>query len=343
MGLNLGQKLKNGKYVIDRELGRGRFGITYLAKDADGAFWVIKILNPAVLACLNEEECDRLEEQFWQEGTKLARCHGTPHIVQAEMPFKEGTIVCLPMEYVDGVSLADRAERILLEETALEYIRQIGEALAVVHGQGLIHCDIRPANILLRIRGSQAEAVLIDFGLALTCDAELTRTREKERVDGFSPIELYSRGQAVGSYTDIYSLAATLYELLTGETPESAYELRSQSRNIVSPQVKNLNISAQTAKAILTGMALEAEKRSQSIQAWLKLLQLKKIPSGSLQIDKTNWTKWQTIWGAIAVAVAIVVGIPAWLAALKPNPQPSTKSVPQANPPNILKKQVSPK
>jgi eukaryotic-like serine/threonine-protein kinase len=252
---------------------------------------------------------------------KLAKCSGTPHIVKMATPFKEGTVACLPMEYVDGNSLRDRSEPILSEPTALKYIRQIGSALAVVHGQQLVHGDVRPANIFLRIREGKAEAVLTDFGLALDCDAVLTRTRDKERADGFSPIELYARGQAVGAYTDVYSLAATLYELLTGEVPVSAYDRKARGYELVSPQVKNLEISGKTAKAILAGMELEEIKRPQSVQAWLE-----KLGVGNLEQEtppaKANW---QTIWGALGVVVALLIGIPAWLA-LKPDSPPAPPS-----------------
>jgi eukaryotic-like serine/threonine-protein kinase len=217
MSLKPGQNLLNGKYVIERELGRGRFSITYLAKRSDDERCVIKVLDPQAVTVLTPGERDRLETMFWQEAVKLAQCSGTPHIVKVAMPFKEEAVTCLPMEYVDGNSLGDRSQRILLEPTALEYVRQIGEALTVVHGHKLVHRDIRPANIFLRIRDGKAEAVLTNFELTVDFDAEQSRTRKQECTDGFSPIELYSRGKPMGAYTDVYSLAATLYELLTGK------------------------------------------------------------------------------------------------------------------------------
>ncbi|MCY6489255.1 serine/threonine protein kinase [Leptolyngbya sp. GGD] len=329
--LSLGQKLQKGEYTIERELGRGRFCIAYLAQRSNGERWVIKILNPHVMAGLTSTERDRLETMFWQEAVKLAKCSSTPHIVTVEMPFKEGTVICLPMEYVDGNSLGDRAQRILLESTALEYVQQIGEALTVAHGQKLIHRDVRPANIFLRIRGSKAEAVLADFGLAVACETEQSRTRELERMDGFSPIELYSRGQAVGDYTDVYSLAATLYELLTGEVPVSAEARKVRGEALISPQVMNPEISGRTTKAILKGMELLPERRSQSISDWLKLLGVEKQRESPVK-EATNWEKWQAIWAALAVIVALGMGIPAWLALNKPDPPPTPPEKPTVQP-----------
>jgi eukaryotic-like serine/threonine-protein kinase len=332
MAFNPGQTLQNGQYTIERELGRGRFGITYLAKRWDGRRWVIKILNPDVLAALDANERRRLEKMFWLEAVKLAKCNGTPHIVQTEMPFEEGVVVCLPMEYMDGNSLADRAQSQLLEATALEYIRQIGEALAVVHKKGLVHCDIRPANIFLRIRDSKVDAMLTDFGLALSCEAELTRTRTQERSDGFSPIELYSRGQPVGPYTDVYSLSATLYELMTGKVPVSACDRGTQRHQLVSPQVMNPDISGKTTTAILAGMELLPAKRPQTVEAWLKQLSYQNIAVTTNSIVNINWTKWQTIWGALAVLATLLVSIPVWVTWVKPEKPPIPEVSPKSSP-----------
>jgi eukaryotic-like serine/threonine-protein kinase len=337
MALTPGQQLQKGKYTIEKELGRGRFGITYLAKRSDGQRRAIKILNPDVLATLTRPEQERVETKFWQEAVKLSKCSRIPHIVEIDTPFREGTVACLPMEYLDGNSLADRRERILLEDKALEYVRQIGEALVVVHQRDLIHCDIRPANIFLRIQGSEVDAVLADFGLALDVETELSRTRDKEYVDGFSPIELCVHGQAVGAYTDVYSLAATLYELLTGEIPISAKDRKVNAIELVSPRVKNLEISASTNNAILAGMALMPEKRPQSVQSWLEQLNLGKAsgtPAKKPMNWQTNWMAVSAIAAVVGVIVMLIVGIPGWLPWLKadPAPTPSPKPIMQIAP-----------
>lgn len=78
MALTPGQQLQKGKYTIERELGQGQFTITYLAKRNDGERWAIKILNPDVLATLSDDECKRLEDLFWLEALKLAKCGDIP-------------------------------------------------------------------------------------------------------------------------------------------------------------------------------------------------------------------------------------------------------------------------
>jgi serine/threonine protein kinase len=309
MTLSPGQTLHNGKYTIKQELKRRQYDITYLAERSDGEKWVIKTLNSAVLSSLTPDERDRLESLFWQEAIKIAKCSGTAHIIKAEMPFKAGEVACLPIEYLDANSLAERAKPILTEATALKYIQQIGEALKIVHQQGIVHRDICPENIFLRINEGEIEAVLTNFGLALDCDAVLSQTRKNECRDGFSPLELYSSGQTVSPYTDIYSLAATLYQLLTNKIPPSADKRQIDGEKLISPQAENTNISGKTAKAILAGMALKPEKRPQSVEAWLKKLNLKKITNNSAK-NKINWTKWGVIW---TIIIGLFAAIPAWL------------------------------
>jgi eukaryotic-like serine/threonine-protein kinase len=328
MELVAGQKLQNGKYIIEHELGRGRFAITYLAKKTDGERQVIKILDPQVLAALTQKESNRLEEQFWKESVILAMCNNSPNIVKVYMPFREGSIACLPMEYIDGKSLADRSQKILTEELALKYIWQVGEALAEVHSQKLVHCDIRPANIFLRSRDGLQEAVLADFGLSLEFGMRLTSTRARERVDGFSSPELYVRDRPVGAYTDVYSLAATLYDILTGEPPMSVTQ-RDSTTPLKSPQVNNHNLSALTTKAILEGLELLPEKRPDTVKAWLD--KLPSLPAVS-KTTKNTKVNWQTIWMATGVLVALFVGIPAWLTWAKIDLTRSTPIPPSSSP-----------
>ena len=345
MGLADGQVLKHGRYEykVLEELGRGRLAITYKTQRTDLAqtppqvdrkLWVLKILNPEILASLPDPERDRLEERFRDDATKLVQCRDIPHIVQAERVFKAEGIVCLPMEYVAGRSLADRAEAILSEETALGYIEQIGWAIAQVHDTvGLVHRDIRPANILLRMAGTTVEPVLTDFGLAMDFDTELTRSRPQEQMDGFSPLELYSCGrQPIGPYTDVYSLAATLYELLTHTIPPSAEERKLNGVALLSPQGQNSAISEQVAEAVLKGLKLQSDERPQSVVALLALLEIRDGPEwleeeleliedapawleaeSEPEEDAVNWDKWNGIGMAITVilaAIAMALGVP---------------------------------
>lgn len=331
MSLIIGEKLKNGRYEVEKEVSKGYFDVSYLTKTPSGERWLIKVLDSDFLATLSPEDRDRFASMFRQEAIKLAKCSDTPHVVSAMMPFEENGTVCLPVEYLQGNDLGSRPQPILSEKLALKYIQQVGQALIVVHRQKLVHRDIRPSNIFLRIRDGSAEAVLSNFGLAVDFDTELTRTRRSELADGYSPVEMYSQGSKVGAYTDVYSLAATLYELLTGEMPLSAERLKQAEdkgvdpKTAIAPQVKNPDISGKTVRAIRIGMQLDPKKRPQSVSAWLSKLDLEDSHAVEHVGGAVNWTKWQAIWGAVAAIVSLSVGIPAWFAFR----QPEVPSVPE--------------
>lgn len=327
-----GDRLQGGKYTIEKELGRGRFGITYLV-NRNGDRLVVKTLNDDLLRSLTQQERERLETMFWQEAVKLTRCKHK-HIVQVTEVFKEGEHSCLVMEYVDGDSLADLRPPILSEADALHYIQQIGEALIIVHQNGLIHRDVHPGNILLRNREGQLEAVLIDFDLALDFDHILTTSRTKEVSDGFTPPELYAKGTIARAYSDIYSLAATLYKLLTGKTPVNAWSRKVDGEHLVSPKDLKPQISDRTNRAILRGMKVDPKERSQSMREWLDSLgltgetpqaQSNVVPNTNLnQEKKINWTH---IIAAIAAIGALLSGIAALIPIVKPSPSPSPSSL----------------
>ncbi|QSJ14662.1 serine/threonine protein kinase [Nostoc sp. UHCC 0702] len=328
-----GDPLQGGKYIIERELGRGRFGITYLVRNKNSDRLVVKTLNDDLLNSLTQPERGRLETMFWQEAIKLTRCKHK-HIVQVAEPFKEGEHWCLVMEYVDGVSLADRRQPILSETEALQYIQQIGEALIVVHENRLIHRDVHPGNIFLRVREGQAEAVLIDFGLALDFDHILTTSRTKETSEGFTPPELYAQHtKPTGAYSDIYSLAATLYELVTGRTPVSALKRKADNAPLVEPKIYNPQISDRVNRAILTGMKLDPKQRSQSMREWLDLLGLTgetsktQTPVPPEAKSKINWIAVTAIATLIAAIGTFFSGMAGLIPIFRPSPSPSPPSL----------------
>ncbi|MEH2408546.1 serine/threonine protein kinase [Nostoc sp.] len=208
----LGQQLQSGKYTIEKELGEGGFGITYLARDNQGRYIVIKTLNDKVQ---RRSDFAKFQQDFLNEAIKLAKC-SHPHIVKIDEVIYENPLWCIVMEYIAGEDLASRINNqgVLSEAEALRYIQQIGEALIVVHNNGLLHRDLKPQNIMLR--SGNSEAVLIDFGIAREFTPNLTQTHTQIFSDGFAPIEQYDKRAKRGAYTDVYALAATLYSVLTG-------------------------------------------------------------------------------------------------------------------------------
>lgn len=317
------KQLQGGRYTIKKVIGHGRFAVTYLARNQNNHAVVIKTPNDETR---NSLDFERLQQVFVQEAFKLAQCSHR-HIVKAEAPFQEDGVWCIAMEYIDGVDLANRAQPILPEAQALQYIRQIGEALIEVHNHGLLHRDVKPANIMLR--AGKAEAVLIDFGLARGFNHNLTMTRQEEISDGFSALELHSSQTRLGSYTDVYSLGATLYQLLTEQVPVSAKKRKLFDVRLIPPQEINPQISNSVNIAILWAMALETKDRPQSIQEWLDSLGLNSEAANSSQNSNSETSSnssqnsnsetpsnsgrkfetWQIIIAALGAIGALLAGI----------------------------------
>ncbi|MEW5860278.1 MAG: protein kinase, partial [Cyanobacteriota bacterium] len=271
-----GQMLHGGRYIVERVLGEGGYGITFLARDKKGNFVVIKTLNERVLTKREFTAYrDKFNRDFQKEALRLAVCRH-PHIVQIDNAFSEGQLPCMAMEYVEGENLEQRVLHlgILSETEALHYIRQIGDALTFIHDRGFLHRDVKPSNIM--VRAEKFEAVLIDFGIAREFIPDLTQTHTQTFTPGFAPIEQYAQQARRGEYTDVYALAATLYYLLTGEVPLPA-PARAAGIRLNSPQRLNSSISNLATQAILKGMEFQAEERPQSVQEWLELLKLNKI------------------------------------------------------------------
>ena len=279
-----GKILQNGKYTIERLLGEGGFGVTYLARDSSGRQVAIKTSNSKVQLQLNFHQ---LQQYFRDEAKRLKQLQPCPYVVNCYDLIQEGQLWCLVMEYIDGENLASLVRRkgCLQESEALDYIQQIGQALTFAHSQRILHRDVKPENIILR--KDQSEVVLIDFGISREFTFNVRQTHTQFLTDGFAPIEQYGRKQKRGDYTDVYALAATLYVLLTGyiqkgmivsnhlpTATDRYYELRhSKPDPLIEPQKINGKISNRVNQTILRGMALEPQARPQSVKQWLALLQ----------------------------------------------------------------------
>ncbi|NJK64209.1 MAG: protein kinase [Synechococcaceae cyanobacterium SM2_3_1] len=269
-------KIQNGRYRIERLLGKGGFGLTYLAwanHKADRV--VIKTLNETLL----EEEvlAQKLQQDFLNEALRLARFNH-PHIVRVEEVICEEGLWGIVMEYVEGPTLDKliRSQGRLSESEALRMIHQVGDALDELHQQGLLHRDVKPANVLLR--NPSQDAVLIDFGLVRDFSQGLIQHHTSWGTDGYAPIEQYDSLRKRGAWTDVYGLAATLYTMVTGVIPLCA-PVRASGKELDQPRSIDPKVSEAVNQAILQGMALQFQDRPASISAWLEALPQPQQPS----------------------------------------------------------------
>lgn len=263
-----GQTIQKGKYVIDKVLGAGGAGITYRAtRKRTGQIIAVKTLNSSMQA---QPDFNKHQERFVQEAFRLAKS-SHPHVIRVDDVCKEDELWCMIMEYIDGGDLESlvKEKKGLSEDEALKYICQTGSALTYIHQQGILHRDVKPANIMRRAENN--EAVLIDFGLARDFIEDKTQIQTNSRTEGFAPIEQYVRRARRGAYTDVYALAGTLYYLLTLQIPFPA-QFRAQGIDLIPPKQHNPNISDELNSAILKGMELKPENRPQSIPELLSLL-----------------------------------------------------------------------
>jgi serine/threonine-protein kinase len=218
-----------GRYALVRELGRGGMGVVYLARDlALDRPVAVKLLPPAQAA-----EPGR-RARFLREARTAARL-SHPHIVPIHSVEEHGEFALFVMGYIEGETLAERVRRAgpLAPEEAMRMLQEVAWALAYAHQHGVVHRDVKPANILLE-RGT-GRALVADFGIAQVSEAD--GTPADCDVAGtaryMSPEHL--AGEAVDGRSDLYSLGVTAFEALTGRTCEPGAGLRLGAPGSVQP------------------------------------------------------------------------------------------------------------
>ncbi|MCD8302234.1 MAG: serine/threonine protein kinase [Prevotellaceae bacterium] len=283
MHLQNGTLLQGGRYRIDRFISSGGFGCTYEAEHvmlqkrvAIKELFVRDFCNrderTAHVTVGTESKrglVDKLRGKFLDEARAICKLQHKG-IVGVTDVFEENGTAYFVMDYIEGQSLAEMvgAHGPLPEARALRYIRQVADALAYVHEHNRLHLDIKPGNIMVN---SHDEAVLIDFGTSKQydeVDGENTSTL-MGKTPGYAPPE--QMGNDVVKFTpatDIYSLGATLYKVLTGITPLSATLLVSGEELAPLPTGTSKGVS----DAIDAAMQVNKKKRPQSIADFLAIL-----------------------------------------------------------------------
>ena len=185
------------------------------------------------------------------------------YILQQELPY-------IVMDYIPGQTLDSLVlpNNPLPEATAVNYIRQVGEALKVVHDNGFLHRDLKPQNLILH-QDSQ-NVILIDFGIAREFSSGVTQTHTNLISEGYAPIEQYLPKAKRTPATDVYGLAATLYTLLTAQVPVASV-LRDRL-DLESPKDIRPELSERISWAVMWGMEMELKQRPGNVEEWLTIL-----------------------------------------------------------------------
>ena len=311
--LPVGSTLMQGKYRIVAVLGQGGFGITYKGEHTmlgttvaikeffmKGACERDENSTHVTTSQSNSELASRFRTKFLKEAKTLAVLKH-PNIIRVFDVFEDNGTAYYVMDYIEGNNLSDIVEGKgrLSEPLALKYIRQVANALNYLHQKKLLHLDVKPANILLD--KNTGNAILIDFGVSKQYDqdGQQTSTTPPAISKGYSPVEQYAQGSNVKTFspaTDIYSLAATLYKLVTGNTPPESNLLLNEDEQL--PPYPS-NVSEVTRNAIAECLQTR-KKRPQSIIEFLQLLDSEPIsnidtPEEEDTILKSQYKKSQEV------------------------------------------------
>ena len=312
MNLPNGFLLQNGKYKLTQSIGQGGFGITYKGVWFTDVKGVLGAVRTEVPVCIKEfffkDYCYRdpktnfvnvhsetgrnlfvkFRDKLIKEAKILSEVHH-PYIVNVLEVFEANNTAYIVMEYIAGQSLKSLIEHdgFLQESQTLKYVKQIAEALDFVHEKHILHLDIKPSNILI---DSSDNARLIDFGVSKRYDLDNheTSTTMLTLSKGFASIEQYDNEGTLNfsPCPDIYSLGATMYNMLTGKIPTESI-LRA-TRKMENPRDINPLISEKTELVILKAMEISPSNRYQSVKEMMESLDFSLLDKEKEHIGKVS-------------------------------------------------------
>jgi serine/threonine-protein kinase len=257
----------HNRYRILAHVGHGGLGTVYQVADilyGKGNIYALKELI---------DQSPGARKQFELESQWLQSLDHN-HIPKVREHFEWRQRLYLVMDFVDGENLEQKlmrlAGRSFSEEQSLRWIMPVCDVLQYLHTRvpPILHRDVKPSNIIVTPGG---HVVLVDLGIAKAHlpGANLTATFvRKAGTEGYAPPEQYTATGQAGPWSDVYSLGATLYQLLTGHVPPSAVERLTLDASLTPPQQINPGISPWVSTALLRSLALRPIERFQSVQAF---------------------------------------------------------------------------
>lgn len=300
----------NGKYILGRSLGAGGFGITYVAMDiklqrlvAIKEYFLKSVASRSQTISVSVPENSRAiftenKERFLEEARTLAKLNDDENggIVSVLEHFEENNTAYIVMEFLKGETLQAIVKRngpMPYEEVKL-LMGPVGRSLDLIHRHKVVHLDISPDNIMIQQKNGKAK--LLDFGTAVTL-SDYSRNKAVAFKRGYAPPEQYSGYGKVGSWTDVYAFAATIYYCLTGKKPIDSMERRA-GVPLIRPSAMGSDIPKRAEDALMNAMSLEPVKRFDSLQAFWN----------AFEVSDNSKQKAAAVIGASAAA-GIVLGI----------------------------------
>lgn len=297
--LPVGTLLMNGVYRIEKQIGSGGFGNTYVVlhqgmgvRRAMKEFFMKDInlrsdMKVTVSVPGNRPTFESQLNKFKKEAQRL-RILNNPHIVEVYDLFEENGTIYYVMDLIDGRSLSDiiKTDGPMAEDQAMGIFFQMLDALRVVHSQEMLHLDIKPSNIMLDKSGN---AYLLDFGSSKIVDSnkELTVSVFTMTPD-YAPVELISQDMnRIGPWTDLYELGATLFHILTGKQPPSTNAIQDDGNDAFD---FSETVSKNTSDLIVWMMAPSRAKRPKSVDEvseWLGVTPMPEPAPEPQDVDET--------------------------------------------------------
>lgn len=268
-----GTALCGGKYVIEKKIGAGGFGITYIAKHSilEKRYAIKEFFlsgynvrnsenNHVSLQGIEENAFDKFRLSFINEARVLGSLNNDA-IVKVIDIFNENGTSYMVMPFVTGFTLQKMVEKDgpMEYEMAVNYVVRICGALSYIHSKNILHRDVTPDNIIVT---PEQKTVLIDFGSARRFINDKTQRHTTILKQGYAPLEQYSVVSKKGAYTDLYSLGGVFYYILTGVCPMDATE--RITKKMKEPRELNSKIPEQINAVIMKAMEMDSANRYQS-------------------------------------------------------------------------------
>ena len=331
-----GQKVF-GRYTLIKVLGRGGMGVVWLARDQE----LERDVALKFLPNLMMQDHAALDDLKRETKRCLELTH--PHIVRIHDFIHDERSGCISMEYVDGETLsnlrAEKERRVFEPDEIAAWISQLCEALNYAHHHAhVIHCDLKPANLMVNQRGSLKVS---DFGIARNLTDSVSRLTAQQGRGGtliyMSPQQL--NGKRCTHLDDIYSLGATIYELLASKPPFYSGNIDRQICERIAPSMterrKELDIEPASVPPIwedtVAGcLAKDPSRRPQSATEVAQRLQLTSAPTGTSVAPAHRANRKPLIIGGIAMlSILALAGLYLGMLKRQPEPVPQAAAIPE--------------
>lgn len=328
-------------YRIERVLGQGGFGITYLAYDVvgnrrvaikeffykEGCLRAFDGFTVEVSTAAKKALIERFRIKFLKEANLIKKLNH-PNIIKVFDVFTENGTSYYIMEFIDGESLSSiiKAKGMLSEVESLRIAYQIANALEYLHSRKINHLDIKPGNIM--ISRQDKKITLIDFGVSKQYDlesGEATTTTPVGLSHGYSPLEQYNAGgvSKFAPESDIYALGATLFKMLSGVTPPNAIDIAHTGITDYPS-----SISSKMRKALSVIMAPQRKNRPHSIEDFKITLAGKSInETTSIDSDINHKHRKTGLYIICAILVCLISGLGIYFAITSGNNQFESENI----------------